>query len=155
MQSFIYFLYSTKNMCILCHHFTVIDFQSLLLRHFDHIFSLYNLYIKYPHLHFLANKLSINMRHLRNVLVVSERKTLLHFEDKRMENSFIEGGRFTQWKLNTYPHNGCSMHEKRKWYEVQVLRHIKLSKLSKNFHEVRRRSSSFSELDMLTLTHKQ
>ena len=98
-------------MCILCHHFTLIDFQSL-VRHFDHIFSLYNLYIKYPHLHFLANKLSINMRHLRYVLVVSERKTLLHFEDKRMENSFIEGGRFYSMKLNTYPHNGCSMHEK-------------------------------------------
>ena len=51
-----------------------------------------------------------------------------------MEKFFYWGWSFYSMKIEyTYPHNGCSMHEKRKWFKVHALRHIKLSKLSKNF----------------------
>ena len=132
-------------MCILCHHFTLIDFQSL-VRHFDHIFSLY---IKYPHLHFLANKLSINMRHLRYVLVVSERKTLLHFDDKRRENSFIEGGRFYQWNWTHIHTMGvqCMKKGTDKVRSIEKYKIIKTVRISMKFED--------HPKDMLTLTHKQ
>ena len=78
--------FSQKNIhAFLC---VIIPFFNWLSKTFSaffissYIFSLYNLYVKYPHLYFfLANKLSINMRHLRSkpLVVRMWKKIRLHF----------------------------------------------------------------------------